>query len=205
MARLSRLGTRVLIVSLGDPNPNIQAPELPEGYLVEKVTPEALLDYVDDHNGLSREFLDTAQARGDRAVANFYQAPSHYESPKQLVGYGFVTTCYAPVTDQVAVKIDANLRYRYKGWTHEKHRRKYLSHARGRLNSTLFPMEDGCRMVSYADVHNYASRLNRKDVKPTDIGWCLICRLFGRDLIYTSKPVRKVGFQLVKRTTLDHV
>ena len=141
--------------------------------------------------GLSSEFLDASCARGDRCVANFYHG--------ELVGYGFVASAWAPVTRQLRVAVEQDLFYRYKGWTHPDHRRRYLSHARGRLNSSLFPGSDSSRMVSYVDTHNYASKLHHADIQPVRLGYAGYVTLFGRQIPFTTPRCRASGFQLSRR------
>jgi len=187
---LARNGTRVLLVNLGDPNPDIAFPDLPPGYTAEPKDPLDLLPWASTEYGLSDTFLQQANARGDRCVANFYEG--------SLVGYGFVTRCFAPVTEQIGVSINSTLQYRYKGWTHPEHRRKHLSHARGRINSRLFPRQPGQRMVSYVEAHNFASRLPHADVHPIFLGTCLIVRLLGREFPISSPAARRAGFELVR-------
>lgn len=187
---LTRVGTRVLIVRLSDPDPSIEFPQLPPGYTTEPREPLDLLPWAKSEYSLSETFLQQADDRGDRCAANFYQ--------DELVGYGFVTRRYAPLTAQIAVQIGEGLQYRYKGWTHPAHRRKHLSHARGRINSNLFPEQSGHRMVTYVEAHNFASRLNHADVQPTFVGLCFIVRLFGRDIPINSPAVTRAGFRLAR-------
>lgn len=188
---LARTGTRVLLVQLGDPNPNIAFPDLAPGYSAEPKEPLDLLPWAKPEFGLQETFLRSASKRGDRCVANFFEG--------SLVGYGFVTRSCAPVTEQVDVKIGPALQYRYKGWTHPEHRRKHLSHARGRLNSRLFPNQARQRMVSYVEAHNFASRLTHAAVHPTFLGLCLIVRVFGREFPINSPAARRAGFELFRR------
>jgi len=187
---LARGGTRVLLVQLGDENPHIAFPQLPPGYTAEAKQPLDLLPWSTPEHGLTESFLRQASERGDRCVVNFFHG--------DLVGYGFVTRCFAPVTDQVGVRIGAALHYRYKGWTHPEHRRKHLSHARGRLNSRLFPRQEGQRMVSYVEAHNFASRLTHADVRPTFLGLCVIVRVLGREYPINSLAAVRAGFELVR-------
>ncbi len=188
MSRLAGLGIRLFIVELGDNNPHIAHPRLPAGYTTETPPVEKLRAWAGLEHSLSHRFLDEAIERGDRCVANFYNG--------ELVGYGFVTRSRAPVTDQLEVLIDDHLRYRYKGWTHPAHRRKHLSHARGRINSTLFPMSDGHRMVSYVDSHNFASRLKHPDVHPVRLGYAGYVTFFGEQYPFTGRIPRRFGFEL---------
>ncbi len=191
LRHLSSYGTRLLLVELGDNNPHISMPELPAGYTTRALEPLDLLPWANGGYDLSEAFLRQSAARGDRCVANFYH--------DQLVGYGFVTPNYAAVTEQVAVAVSKNLLYRYKGWTHPQHRRKHLSHARGRLNSRLFPPQPGQRMVSYVEAQNFPSRLKHAEVRPVRLGYSLIVRLFGREMIFNSGVARRFGFRLVYR------
>ncbi|MEM7099662.1 MAG: hypothetical protein AAF541_15455 [Pseudomonadota bacterium] len=188
-----------MVVNLGDPNQSIAMPELPNGYSTVTLTPRELIPWACEANDLSETFLKSAHRRGDRCVANFLDR----DGQKQLVGYGFVTTSTAPLTDGVHVKIGPHLRYRYKGWTHPEHRRLYLSHARGRLNQSLFPMDQGQRMVSYIDFHNYPSRFNHAAVKPEEVGYCAIMRWFGSTHCFTSPGARKHGFELTTNRSAD--
>lgn len=190
MSRAEKAGFHLFLVELGDDNPDIPMPELPAGYSTQVVSPESLLDYVGPEYDLSEEFLRGAISRGDRCVANYYFG--------KLVGYGFVTRERAPVTGQVQVVVDHRLVYRYKGWTHPEHRRKHLSHARGRINSRVFPLQPGQRMVSYVATHNFASKLKHRDVHPVRIGFCGYVRLFGREYPFTHRIPRRFGFRLEK-------
>lgn len=192
---LARRGSRLLLVNLGDPNPQIAFPELPDGYTAEPKEPLDLLAWTSPEYDLTEAFLQQASKRGDRCVANFYNG--------ELVGYGFVTRCFAAVTDQVAIRISGGLQYRYKGWTHPEHRRKHLSHARGRLNSRLFPEAAGQRMVSYVEAQNFASRLTHADVHPTRLGVCFILRILGREYPINSRAARRAGFELVRHQRED--
>ena len=189
--RLARLGLHLNVVELGDDDPTIAHPELPPGYTTRPVPLEELWDWVGRVPDLDADFLDRAIARGDRCVGNFFG--------DELVGFGFVTRSRAPVTDQIDVVIDDWLVYRYKGWTHPDHRRKHLSHARGRINRTLFPMGPGMRTVSYVAVHNLASKLHHADVRPVRLGYCGHLRLFGRDYPFTGRVPRRFGFRFERR------
>jgi hypothetical protein len=192
MGRLARIGFHLFQVELGDDRPDIAKPQLPLGYATRAVDLEELRPWVSKEGyGLSDEFVRGAIARGDRCVANFFH--------DQLVGYGFVTQVGAPVTDQLEVVIDDRLIYRYKGWTHPDHRRKHLSHARGRLNRQLFPLTNGRRTIDYVAVHNLASKLKHADVHPEWLGYCGYVRLFGREYPFTQRAPRRSGFRLVRR------
>ena len=192
MRRLARLGFHLFLVELGDDDPEVAMPQLEPGYTTRASTPEELLPWVAADNGLSEDFLRAAIDRGDRCVANFFEGG--------LVGYGFVAKVRAPVTDQLEVVVDDRLIYRYKGWTHPDHRRKHLSHARGRLNMRLFPLTDGRRMVSYVTTHNFASKLKHADLHPVRLGYCGFVTLFGREYPFTHRVPRRFGFRLERRT-----
>jgi hypothetical protein len=192
MRRLARLGFHLFLVELGDDNPNVAMPRLPPGYTARATDLEELWPWVDqDDNGLSEEFLRGAIARGDRCVANFFNG--------ELVGYGFVTQVGAPATNQLDVVIDDRLIYRYKGWTHPDHRRKHLSHARGRLNRQFFPLTGGRRTVDFVAVDNVASRKKHADVHPTRLGYCGFVRVLGHEFPFTSRGPRRSGFRLARR------
>lgn len=185
------VGLNLFLVQLGDDRADIEMPQLEAGYTTRPVAPRELLPWADKPGyGLSREFLEQAQRQGARAVANF--------CGDQLVGYGFVARQRAPVTDQVEVSVDDRLVYRYKAWTHPEHRRKHLSHARGRINKTLFPLKAGGRTVSYVETHNYASRLHRAGIHPQSVGHCGYLRLFGREFPFTMPGPKRAGFRLVR-------
>lgn len=192
MRNLSRVGFHLFLVELGDDNPDVAMPILAPGYTARATELEELWPWVDKGYGLSAAFLRGAIARGDRCVANFFG--------DELVGYGFVTVKGAPVTDQLEVVIDDRLVYRYKGWTHPEHRRKHLSHARGRLNRQFFDLTDGRRSVDYVAVHNHASKLKHADVHPVRLGYCGFIRLLGREYPFTNRVPRRFGFRLVRRT-----
>ena len=188
---LARHGTRVMLVNLGDPDPHITFPELAPGYSAEPKVPLDLLPWAGREGyGLDAEFLHQASERGDRCVANYFNG--------ELVGYGFVTRSHASVSDQIAVRISNGVQYRYKGWTHPNHRRKHLSHARGRLNSRLFPDDPMPRMISYVEAQNFPSRLTHADVHPSSLGVCLIIRVLGWELPISSRAAKRAGFTLVR-------
>ncbi len=188
---LARHGTRVMLVRLGNPDSTIAFPELPPGYSAEAKSPLDLMPWAGKPGfNLDADFLQQASERGDRCVANFYH--------RELVGYGFVTRSHAAVTDQVGVIVSNGIQYRYKGWTHPEHRRKYLSHARGRLNSCLYRDDPQPRMVSYVDAQNFPSRLTHADVHQSSLGVCLIVRLFGREIPINSQRAKRAGFKLVR-------
>ncbi len=188
---LSRLGLHLFIVQLGDDRPDIKHPVLPPGYSTRPVELEELRQWAGKVAGLDEAFLEGAMARGDRCVANFHD--------EELVGYGFVARQRAPVTEQLDIVVGDKLLYRYKGWTHPDHRRKHLSHSRGRINRTLFPLTEGMRTVSYVAVHNLPSKLTHVDVHPVRLGYCGFIQLFGRELPFTGRVPRRYGFQLVRR------
>ena len=191
MRHAGRLGAHLFLVELGDSSPDIAMPQLAPGYTATPVPLEQLRPWVDQDNGLSDAFLDGAAARGDRCVANFYNGA--------LVGYGFVTRTRAPVTEQIDVVIDDRLAYRYKGWTHPEHRRKHLSHARGRINRRLFNLTAGQRMVSYVDSFNPTARQTHSDVHPIRLGIAGFVTLFGREYPFTGRIPRRYGFRLQRR------
>lgn len=192
MSALKRaIGLNLFLVELGDDRSELAMPDLEPGYTTRTVTPDELLPWADKPGyGLSRQFLEQASRQGARAVANFHHS--------ELVGYGFVARHRAPVTPQIDVAVDRRLVYRFKGWTHPDHRRKHLSHARGRLNKSLFPLAADQRTVSYVETHNYASKLHRSDVHPEPVGHCGFVRLFGREVPFTLPGARRVGFRLVR-------
>ncbi len=191
MRRLEPFGFHLYLVELGDDDPNIAFPALPPGYCTRPVELQELWAWVGEVDGLSAEFLRGAIARGDRCVGNFHHG--------RLVGYGFVARRLAPVTEQIEVVVDDRLVYRYKGWTHPDHRRKHLSHARGRINRRLFPLRDGMRTVDYVAVHNLASRHKHADVHPVRLGYCGFVRLSGREYPFTARVPRRFGFRLRRR------
>jgi len=125
-------------------------------------------------------------------VANFFH--------DEVVGYGFVASQWAPINQQLRVEVGESLFYRYKGWTDPQHRRKHLSHARGRINSTLFDGCDATRMVSYVDVHNYPSKLHHTQIKPITLGYCGYVTWRGRVYPFTQRKTRDAGFALVRDT-----
>lgn len=192
MRRFARLGFHLFVVELGDDNPDIAMPVLPPGYTARATDLDELWRWVDQpDNGLSAEFLRGAIARGDRCVANFFNG--------ELVGYGFVTKVGAPATRQLDVVIDDRLIYRYKGWTHPDHRRRHLSHARGRLNRQFFPLTGGRRTADFVAVDNRASKLKHADVHPTRLGYCGFVKLLGHELPFTTLGPRRFGFRLARR------
>lgn len=192
MTALKRyLGLHLFLVELGDDRRDIASIELDPGYTTRPVSPLELLPWADRPGyGLSRTFLEQAAAQDARAVANF-----HHD---ELVGYGFVARHRAPVTDQIDVVVDDRLVYRYKAWTHPEHRRRHLSHARGRINRTLFPLAPGQRTVSYVETHNYASKLHREDIRPVPVGHAGFIRLLGREMPFTLAGPKRAGFRLAR-------
>ncbi len=191
MGRLARLGFHLFIVELGDDNPQIAFPQLDPEYTARATDLEELWPWVGKVYGLSEGFLHAAIARGDHCVANFFNG--------ELVGYGFVSKVGAPVTDQLEVVIGDRLIYRYKGWTHPDHRRKHLSHARGRLNRQFFALTGGRRTVDYVAAHNLASKLKHADIHTERLGYCGYVRLFGREYPFTQAGPRRFGFRLARR------
>ena len=189
--RLERLGFHLFLVELGDDRPDIERPQLPEGYTTRPVDLEELRNWVGVIEGITEPFLKGAMARGDRCVGNFHQ--------DELVGHGFVTRERAPVTDQLEVVVDDWLLYRYKGWTHPDHRRRHLSHARGRMNRHLFPMREGMRTVDYVAVHNLPSKLKHADLHPVRLGYCGYVRILGAEYPFTGRVPRRFGFRLQRR------
>jgi hypothetical protein len=188
MRRLAQAGFHLFIVELGDDRPDITSPRLPDGYSARATGLEELWPWVGNDYGLSESFLRGAIVRGDRCVANFFNG--------ELVGYGFVTQVGAPVTDQLEVVIDERLVY-------PDHRRKHLSHARGRLNRQFFPLTEGRRTVDYVAVHNLASKLKHPDIHPVRLGYCGYIRLFGREYPFTQPTPRRFGFRLVRRKPVE--
>lgn len=197
MVTLKRFtGLNLFLVQLGDDRTDLAMPELEPGYTTRAVEPAELLPWADRPGyGLATSFLEQAQAQGALAVANFHHG--------ELVGYGFVARERAPVTEQIDVSVEDRLVYRYKAWTHPEHRRKHLSHARGRLNKTLFPLKAGGRTVSYVETHNYASRLNRADVRPESVGHCGYFRWFGREWPFTLPGPKRAGFRLIRTDSMS--
>lgn len=193
MSRLARLGFQLFVVELGDDRPDIAMPRLAPGYTARAIDLEELRPWVGREGyGLTEAFLQGAIQRGDRCVANFYHG--------ELVGYGFVTCVGAPATSQLQVAIDDRLVYRYKGWTHPGHRRKHLSHARGRLNRQFFPLTDGRRTVAFVDVANLPAKLKHADIHPVRLGYCGYVRIGGREFPFTQRGPRRFGFRLVRRS-----
>jgi len=182
------MGLRLFLVQLGDDTSKVEAPQLPEGYRTVACTPADLLDWTEHEYGLSKDFLSESIVRGDRCVANFFH--------DKLVGYVFVTRSTAPLSGQLEVSIDDRLVYRYKAWTHQDHRRKHLSMARGRLNKTLFPLNPGQRTVSYVDTTNFPSRLVRPEIHPRAIGYSGYVVIAGREIPFNTPGVKAHGFRI---------
>jgi len=186
------VGLHLFRVELGDDRLDISPPELAPGYETKIADPLDLLKWATTETGLTSAFLQSSAKRGDRCVINVFN--------EQLVGYGFIAQSRAPVTDQIEVRVSSKLIYRYKGWTHPEHRRKHLSHARGRLNKQLFFVKGGSHTVSYVETHNHAARANHPDVHPRLIGYCGFIRFAGREYPF-NLCIRTHGFCMVRTGT----
>ena len=192
MSGLRRLfGLNLFLVQYGDDKSKVAPPTLEEGYTTRTCTPEQLKQWASSEVGLPISFLDDAQKRGDRCVANFFH--------DDLVGYVFVAKSNAPLTNQLEVAIDNRLVYRYKAWTHPNHRRKHLSMARGRLNKTLFPLQPGQRTIAYVATTNFPSRLVRPEIHPQAVGYSGYFKLAGREIPFNTPGTRRAGFKVQRR------
>ena len=143
---------------------------------------------------LSRDFLETAFGRGDIGAANFYAG--------ELVGFGFWSFTRARATDQLDVLVPEGFRYSYKAWTHPDHRRANLASMRiyVRHRTRRTPHEE--RMIGYTETHNYPSLLHgyrhpsRRSLRMGLCGWFTI---LGRQIPFSSRRARWVGFEFVRR------
>ena len=197
MHSLSMLGVHIHYVNVGADLREIIGDEKPivaPAYDTRGVGLDELLPHVDLVPGLSREFLETAFARGDRCVANFHGS--------QLVGFSFSSYVRARVNDQLDVLIPDGFRYGYKAWTHPDHRRQNLSRMRGFVRRQRIPADHKQRTISYVETHNYASLLHSyrsPALRSLRMGFCGWITLFGRQIPFNSRRARWVGFEFVRK------
>lgn len=197
MHALSKLGIHLHYVNVGADLREIigeEEPEIAPGYDTRVVGIEELRPHSHSVPGLDDEFLETAFARGDVCVANFYHA--------QLVGFSFSSYVRARVNDQLDVLVPAGFRYGYKGWTHPDHRRQNLSRMRGYVRRSSVPKDHQVRTISYIETHNYASLLHGyrfPSMRSIRMGVCGWITLFGRKIPFNSRHARWVGLEFVRK------
>ncbi len=196
MQRLSKLGARVHYVSVGSGMLQIlgESPqEAPPGYTTRAVGLDDLVPHASDPD-LSRTFLETAFARGDTCVANFFEG--------RLVGYSFNAFSRARMNDQIDVLIPQGFRYGYKSWTHADHRRANLSRVRGYVRRMSLPDEHSMWYIGCVETHNYASLLHSyrhprlRALRMGCSGWIT---LFGRKIPFNTRRARWVGIEFVRK------
>ncbi len=197
MHALSKLGIRVHYVNVGADLREIVGEEQP------LVSPEYntriahltdLAPHVGRVPGLSRDFLETAFERGDVCIANFHG--------DVLVGFSFSSYVRARVNDQLDVMVPDGFRYGYKGWTDPEHRRQNLSRMRGYTRRTCVPADHQQRTISYVETHNYASLLHsyrKPSLRSLRMGFCGWVTLFGRQIPFSSRRARWIGFEFVRK------
>jgi len=197
MHLLSKVGIRVHYVILNASMMQIlgeERPAVPAGYETRVVGIDEILPYGDSVEGLSREFLESAFARGDVCTANFRDG--------ELVGYGFTSYTRARVTEQLDVLVPAGFRYPYKSWTHPAHRRANLSSMRGYVRRQTLPAGHEQRSIDYVETHNYASLLHgyrHPRERGIPMGFCGWITVFGRQLPFNSRRARWIGFEFVRK------
>lgn len=196
MHALSKVGVRVHYVIVGGGMLEIvgeTTPLVSAGYETRVIGLDELLPYASEP-GLSRAFLETAFGRGDRCTANFFNG--------QLVGYSFNAYVRARASEQLDVLVPPGFRYGYKSWTHSEHRQANLARMRGYVRRQTLPVEHEQRNISYIETHNYASLLHgyrHPRLRGLRMGFAGWITLFGRQIPFTTRHARWVGFELVRR------
>jgi hypothetical protein len=197
MHGLSMLGLHVHYVIVGSDMRQIVGEDTPAvvpGYDTRVVGLDELLPYVDQVPDLSREFLETALARGDIGTANFHGGA--------LVGFSFSSCTRVRVTSQLDALIPEGFRYGYKSWTHADHRRANLSRMRGYVRRQTLRSAHEQRSISYIETHNYPSLLHGyrhprlRSLRMGLSGWITV---FGRQVPFNSRRARWVGFEFVRK------
>ncbi len=197
MHGLSKLGIHLHYVNVGADLREIigeEAPAVAPGYHTRVAGMQDLLPHVNNVPGLDTEFLETAFARGDVCVANFYH--------EQLIGFSFSSYVRARVNDQLDVLVPAGFRYGYKAWTHPDHRRHNLSRMRAFVRRRSVPTDHKVRSISYVETHNYASLLHSyrsPSLRSIRMGFCGWITFFGRKIPFNSRHARWVGFEFVQK------
>jgi len=197
MHGLSLLGLRIHYVIVGSDMREILGEEMPAvalGYDTRVVGYGELLPYVSQVPDLSGEFLEAAFARGDVCTANYYGGA--------LVGFSFSSYTRARVTNQLDVLIPEGFRYGFKSWTHTDHRRANLRRMRGYVRRRTLRSDHEQRSISYVETHNYASLLHgyrHPRLRSLRMGFCGWFTVFGRQIPFSTRRARWVGFEFVRR------
>ena len=196
MHALSKIGVRLHYVRVLAGMLEIEGeekPEVPPGYEARMVALAEMLPYADSTFGLSRDYLHTAFQRGDRCTANFYHG--------ELVGYSFNAYARARASEQLDVLVPGGFRYSYKAWTHPDHRRVNLSRIRAYTRRAMLPHDHNQRAISFVETHNYPSLLHgyrHPRLRGLPMGFCGWITIFGRQIPFTSRRARWIGFELVR-------
>jgi hypothetical protein len=197
MHALATLGVRVHYVMVGADLREIVGEEEPESsrnYQTRVVQATELEPFIDRVPDLDREFLQTAERRGDVCTANFYNG--------ELVGYSFSSFGRARVTAQLDALVPAGFRYGYKSWTHPDHRRSNLSRMRGYVRRRTRAPDHAERSISYIETHNYASLLHsyrHPSMRSLRMGFCGWITVFGRQIPFNSRRARWIGFEFIRK------
>ena len=189
---LNRLGVSINYVYVGPAEKDpLKAgpPEVPLGYETRAGTLQDFVHFAEQGHDYDLFAIERQLAYGDLCAVTVFEG--------ELVGYRFVTTARAPVTEQLFTVIPDGFRYAYKAWIHADHRRKNLDSKAVWVLKQMEPAGHRQRNIWDVACNNYASLLHGyvnpryRSMRVGVVGWVT---LFGKQWPFASRGAKWVGF-----------
>jgi hypothetical protein len=146
----------------------------------------------DPENGMSRDFVDEALAKGDVCYGIMDGAV--------LLSYGWYSIQQTRIDPpEVFLDFNKNYVYMYKGFTHPRYRGLRL-HAIGMTLALEYYRSKGSKgIVSYIESDNFDSLKSALRMGYRPFGSIYLAQVFGRTLSYSTVGCKKFGFRAVRQ------
>jgi hypothetical protein len=174
----------------------IQVSEVDPGYLaIDPRFQHGFLDNAilrrfsgDPRYDLSPEFLDEAQAKGDRCYGLL--------EGDRLASFGWYSTMPTKISDDLRFYFGPRHMYMYKGFTDPDYRGQRL-HALGMTSALKQFREDGSEgLVSYVEATNFDSLRSCYRMGYTDVGQIYCLRAHDHYWIHADASCRRAGISV---------
>jgi hypothetical protein len=136
--------------------------------------------------GISHDFLQAAEARGDICAAAFKSS--------EMISYSWKSFSHAPHTADVMVRFAAGFCYSYKIFTLPEHRGMHILEAAAVPAAAVFLARGITHSIGFIESHNFPSLAYARRVGGCFVGYAGYIRLFGKIFPFSSPGARRHGF-----------
>lgn len=148
-------------------------------------------------SGLTPDFVDAAETRGDICIAAFDQG--------QIVAYVWRSFSRAPHEDSIWVQVQSPYWYTYKMHTVPAYRGRRLAGVLTRFGDQVCRTRGLRAGVGFVETHNYPSLKANRYAGARPVGFAGYLRLSGRVFTFRTPGVRRYSFRFVRPDPGDGV